>query len=150
MQPWCTPFPIWSQFVVPCSVITVASWPAYRFLRRQVRWLVFPSLWKFSTIYCNPHSQRLWHSCSSRSRCFPGTLLLFQWSSGCWQVGRHKELWRKAAEFSGELNFRSMLYMKVGPGVSPVISQRVLWGPCKDPVFRGGTGNSTRPLGKQI
>ena len=42
--PWCTPFPIWSQFFVPCSVITVASWPAYRFLRRQGRWLVFPSL----------------------------------------------------------------------------------------------------------
>ena len=24
--------------VVPCSVLTVASWPAYRFLKRQVRW----------------------------------------------------------------------------------------------------------------
>ena len=30
-------FPIWSQSVVPCPVLTVASWPAYRFLRRQVR-----------------------------------------------------------------------------------------------------------------
>ena len=27
MQPWCTPFPIWSQSVVPCPVLTVASWP---------------------------------------------------------------------------------------------------------------------------
>ena len=33
----CT-FPIWNQCVVPCPVPTVASWPAYRFLRRQVRW----------------------------------------------------------------------------------------------------------------
>ena len=33
IQPWCTPFPIWNQSIVP----TVASWPAYRFLRRQVR-----------------------------------------------------------------------------------------------------------------
>ena len=33
-----TLFPIWSQSVVPCSFLTVASWPAYRFLRRQVRW----------------------------------------------------------------------------------------------------------------
>ena len=36
-QPLCTPFPIWNQSAVPCSVLTVASWPAYRFLRRQVR-----------------------------------------------------------------------------------------------------------------
>ena len=37
IQPWCTPFPIWYQSVVPCPVLTVASWPAYRFLKRQVR-----------------------------------------------------------------------------------------------------------------
>ena len=28
IQPWCTPFPIWNQSVVPCPVLTVASWPA--------------------------------------------------------------------------------------------------------------------------
>ena len=37
IQPWCTPFPIWNQSVVSCPVLTVASWPAYRFLKRQVR-----------------------------------------------------------------------------------------------------------------
>ena len=42
MQPWCIPFPIWNQSVVPCPVLTVASWPAYRFLRRQVRWSGIP------------------------------------------------------------------------------------------------------------
>ena len=26
--------------VVPCPVLTVASWPAYRFLKRQVRWSI--------------------------------------------------------------------------------------------------------------
>ena len=31
IQPWRTSFPIWNQFVVPCPVLTVASWPAYRF-----------------------------------------------------------------------------------------------------------------------
>ena len=36
MQPWRTPFPIWNQSVVPCPVLTVAFWPAYRFRRRQV------------------------------------------------------------------------------------------------------------------
>ena len=38
IQPWRTPFPIWNQSVVPCPVLTVASWPAYKFLKRQVRW----------------------------------------------------------------------------------------------------------------
>ena len=27
MHPWCTPFPIWNQSVVPCPVLTVASRP---------------------------------------------------------------------------------------------------------------------------
>ena len=62
IQPWCTHFPIWNQSVVPCPVLTVASWPAYTFLKRQVWWLVFPSLSEFSTVYCDPHSQRLCHS----------------------------------------------------------------------------------------
>ena len=38
-QPWRIPFPkILTQSVVSCPVLTVASWPTYRFLRRQVRW----------------------------------------------------------------------------------------------------------------
>ena len=42
IQPWCTPFPILNQSTVPCPVLTVASWPAHRFLRRQVRWSSIP------------------------------------------------------------------------------------------------------------
>ena len=42
IQPLCTPFPIWNQSVVPCPVLTVASWPAYIFLKRQVRWSGIP------------------------------------------------------------------------------------------------------------
>jgi len=42
IQPWRIPFPIWNQSVVPCPVLTVASWPAYRFLKRQVRWSGIP------------------------------------------------------------------------------------------------------------
>ena len=38
IQPWHIPFPIWNQSIVPCLVLTVASWPTYRCLRRQVRW----------------------------------------------------------------------------------------------------------------
>ena len=46
IQPWRTPFPIWNQSVVPYPVLTVASWPAYRFLRRQVRWSGIPISWR--------------------------------------------------------------------------------------------------------
>ena len=42
IQPWRTPFPVWNQSVVPCPVPTVVSWPAYRFLKRQVRWSDIP------------------------------------------------------------------------------------------------------------
>ena len=48
IQPWHTPFPIWNQSVVPCPVLTVASWPANRFLKRQVIPIslrIFHSLW---------------------------------------------------------------------------------------------------------
>ena len=36
-QSCCTPFPNLNQSDVLCPVLAVASWPAYRFLRRQVR-----------------------------------------------------------------------------------------------------------------
>ena len=54
IQPWCTPFPIWNQSVVPCPVLTVSYGPAYRFLRRQVRWSGISCLFKkiqFVVIY---------------------------------------------------------------------------------------------------
>ena len=44
IQPYCTPFLILNQSVVPCLVLTVASWLLYSFLRRQVSGLVSPSL----------------------------------------------------------------------------------------------------------
>ena len=51
--------------------------------------MVFPSFEEFPTVCCDPHSQRLWYSQWSRSSCFSGTLLLFLWSSRCWQF----DLW---------------------------------------------------------
>ena len=62
IQPWRTPFPIWNQSVVPCPVLTIFSWRAYTFLRRQVRWSQIPISWRIFPLFCNPHSQRLWHS----------------------------------------------------------------------------------------
>ena len=35
-------FPIWNQSVVPCPVLTVVSWPAYKFIKRQVGWSGIP------------------------------------------------------------------------------------------------------------
>ena len=46
IQPLCTPFPIGNQSVVPCPVLTVASWSAYKFLRRQVKWSGIPISWR--------------------------------------------------------------------------------------------------------
>ena len=46
IQPWPTPFPTWIQSIIPCPILTVASWPAYRFLKRQVRWPGIPSLFQ--------------------------------------------------------------------------------------------------------
>ena len=54
IQPWCTLFPVWNQSIVPCPVLTVASWLAYRFLRRQVRRSGIPISWRifqFVVIY---------------------------------------------------------------------------------------------------
>ena len=33
IQPWRTPLPIWKQSVVPCPVLTLASWPAFSGVR---------------------------------------------------------------------------------------------------------------------
>ena len=60
IQPWRTPFSIWNQSVVPCLVLTVASWPAYRFLRRQVRWFGIPISWRiFRSLLWSTQSKAL-------------------------------------------------------------------------------------------
>ena len=79
IQPWPTPLQIWNQSV-PCPVLTVASWPAYRFLKRQVRWSGMPISWRiFHSLLWSTQSKAL--SQWSRSRCFSGILLLFWWSN---------------------------------------------------------------------
>ena len=53
------PFPIWNQTVVPCLVLNVASWPTYRFLRRQIRWSGTPNSFRiFHSLLWS--TQRLW------------------------------------------------------------------------------------------
>ena len=62
IQPWCTPFLIWNQSIVPCPVLTVASWPAYRFLKRQIKWSGIPITWRIFNTSGDLQSQRLWQS----------------------------------------------------------------------------------------
>ena len=42
IPPWHTAFPIWNQSIVPYPVLSVASWPSYRFLTRKIRWSGIP------------------------------------------------------------------------------------------------------------
>ena len=63
IQSWCTPFPIWNQSIVPCPVLTVASWRAYRFLRKQIRWSGIPiSLRIFNSLLWSTLSKALMKS----------------------------------------------------------------------------------------
>ena len=62
-------FPILNQSIVPRNILTFVSWPAYRFLRRQVRWL-YSYLCKNFPVSWDSQSQRLLHSQWSRSICF--------------------------------------------------------------------------------
>ena len=58
IQPWWTPFPFLNQSVVPCPVLAVASWSAYRFLRKQIRWSDIPiSLRIFHSLLWSTQSQ---------------------------------------------------------------------------------------------
>ena len=76
-QPWCTPLPIWNQSVVPCPVLTVASWPAYRCPRRQVRWSgISITLRIFHGLLWSTQTKALAWSVRQK-QIFSGTLLLF-------------------------------------------------------------------------
>ena len=60
IQPWSTPFLIWNQSVFPCKVLTVASWPEYRFPRRQVTWSGTPISWRiFHSLLWSTESKTL-------------------------------------------------------------------------------------------
>ena len=81
IQLWYTPFPICNQSVVPCPVLTVASWPA-GFLKRQVRWsgiLISKNFPQFVVT----HPVKGFGVVNKAKVDVSGTLLLFWWSSRC-------------------------------------------------------------------
>ena len=75
IQPCRIPFPIWNQCIVPCLVLTVASWPAYRFIRRQVRWSGILISWRLFhsllwSTQSNALSQTMKHMIFLEFSCF--------------------------------------------------------------------------------
>ena len=78
----------WTTTTVPCLVLTVASWDACMFFRRQVRWSGIPNSLKIFQFVLWP-IQRLQCSQWSISRCFSGILLLSLWPNVQWQF----DLW---------------------------------------------------------
>ena len=111
MQPWCTPFPIWNQSVIPCPVLTVASWLAYRFLRRQVRGSGIPlSLRIFHSLLWSTQSKAL--ASSIKQRFFRNSLAfsMIQWMF---------VIWSGASAFSkSSLNiWKLMVHVLLKPGL---------------------------------
>ena len=87
IQPWCIPFPIWNQSV-PCPVVTVASWSAYRFIKTgQVVWYshLFQNFPQFVVI----HRVKGFGIINKAEVDIFLELLLFWWSNECWQF----DLW---------------------------------------------------------
>ena len=99
IQPWHTSFPILNQSVVPYPVLTVSSWHAYRFLRRQVRWSGIPislRVFQFVVIHAvkgfgsvNKAEMFFWNSLLVKAMVFPVDMY------GCesWTV-KKAERWR--------------------------------------------------------
>ena len=87
IQPWHTPFPTWNKSVVPCPVLTVASWPITDFSRGRSGGLVFPCLEEFFTVCCDPHKG--FGIVSKAEVDVFLEFLLHWWSNRCWQF----DLW---------------------------------------------------------
>ena len=98
IQPLRPPFLIWNQSVVACPVLTVAFWPAYRFLKRQVRWSNIPISFRiFQLIVIHKVKSFGIVNKVAIDFFFPGTLLLFDdpvnvgnWISGFFAFSKTK------------------------------------------------------------
>ena len=83
------PFPIGNQSVVPCPVLTVASWVVYRFLRRQVRWSGIPISWRIFQFVVIHTVKGFGIVNKAEVDVFLELFLFFRWSNGYWQF----DLW---------------------------------------------------------
>ena len=102
IQLWYTPFPIWNQSVVPCPVLTAASWPAYRFLRRQIKWSGTLISW---SLQCRRPGFNLWVGKIPWRRETLPTLLFWPGEfQGLYSPWGHKE-WDTTERLSLSLHF---------------------------------------------
>ena len=87
IQPCPTLFLILNQSIASCPILTFASWPANRFIRRQVSWSGTPiSLRIFQFVVI--HTVKSFSIVNEEVE-FSGTPLLSLWSNESWQF----ELW---------------------------------------------------------
>ena len=82
IQPWRTPFPIWNQSVIPRPILTAASWPAHRFLRRLVKWYGI-SISKNLPQFVVMHTVKGFGIVHKAGVDVLLELLFFQWSNRC-------------------------------------------------------------------
>jgi len=88
IQPWRTPFPILNESIVPCLVLTVVSWPAYRFLRWQVRPSDIPICLRIFQ-FVGIHTVKGFSTVKEAGSMFFWNSLASLWFNGCWQF----DLW---------------------------------------------------------
>ena len=90
IQPWCSPFPNLTQFVVPRLFLTVASWPVYSSCRRQVMFFCYSQLLKNFPQFVMIHRVKGFVLCHqwSRTRCFSGITCfsMIQWMLAIWSL----------------------------------------------------------------
>ena len=92
-------------------VLTVASWPGYRFFKRQVSWSdhLFKNFPQFVVI----HTVKGFDIVNKISKYISETLLLFWWSSGCWQF----DLWFFCLSKSSLNIWKFTVHISLMPGL---------------------------------
>ena len=86
IQPWCTPFPIWNQSIVPCPFCYFLTCIQVSQEAGKVMW--YSRLFKNFPQFIVMHIVKGF-SIVNEADVFSGILLLFLWSNGCWQF----DLW---------------------------------------------------------
>ena len=132
IQPWHTPFPILNKSVVPSLILTVASWPAYRYLTTQVRWSGTPiSLRICHSCFWPTRSKAFVYLMKQKKMFFWDSLAFCLWSKECWQfeVKRHLLLGRKAmTNLESLLKSRDITLPTKVPIVKAMIFPVVMYG----------------------
>ena len=83
---WGTPFPIWNQSAVPCSISNCCFLTCMHISQEVGKVVWYSQLFKNFPQFLVIHSVRGYGVVSKAEvDVFSGTVLLFLWSSGCWQ-----------------------------------------------------------------